>query len=65
MLGRTVTLNGQPRTIVGIMPPRFEWHVGDFWIPSTITRAAAGEALPKWFQARLKRGVTISRPRRR
>ena len=39
MVGRTVTLDGQPRTVVGIMPPRFEWHVGDFWIPSPIGRA--------------------------
>jgi putative ABC transport system permease protein len=60
MVGRTVTLDGQPRTVIGIMPPRFEWHVGDFWIPSPTTRAAAGlDAMPKWFQARLRRGVTI------
>jgi putative ABC transport system permease protein len=60
MLGRTVTLDGQPRTIVGIMPPRFEWHVGDFWIPSPVVRGATGnDGLPKWFQARLKRGVAI------
>jgi predicted permease len=60
MVGRTVTLNGEPRTIVGIMPPRFEWHVGDFWIPSPISRvAAAGEPPEKWFQARLRRGVTV------
>src|SRR5204863_4098834 len=62
MVGRSVTLNGQPRTIVGIMPPRFEWHVGDFWIPSPISRVsvpADGQPTTKWFQARLRRGVTI------
>ena len=60
MVGRTIRLDGEPRTVVGIMPPRFEWHVGDFWIPSPVTRTAAGsDALPRWFQARLRRGVTI------
>ena len=61
MLGRTITLNGVPRTVVGIMPPRFEWHVGDFWIPSPISRAAmpADQPATRWFQARLRRGVTI------
>jgi predicted permease len=57
MLGRTIGLNGEPRTVIGIMPPRFEWHVGDFWVPSPITRDA--NSPPKWFQARLRRGVTI------
>jgi predicted permease len=61
MVGRTVTLNGEPRTIVGIMPPRFEWHVGDFWIPSPVSRVASPGDQPttKWFQARLRRGVTV------
>ena len=61
MVGRSITLNGVPRTIVGIMPPRFEWHVGDFWIPSPISRASMPGDQPtsRWFQARLRRGVTI------
>ena len=60
MVGRTVTLDGQPRTVVGIMPPRFEWHVGDFWIPSPISTVSVdGQPTTKWFQARLRRGVTI------
>jgi putative ABC transport system permease protein len=33
-LGRTLRLNGQPRTIVGVMPPRFGWYGNDgFWLP--------------------------------
>jgi putative ABC transport system permease protein len=61
MVGRTITLDGQPRTVIGIMPPRFEWHVGDFWIPSPVTRGTTDGQPPlsKWFQARLRRGVTI------
>jgi predicted permease len=60
MVGRSITLNGEPRTIVGIMPPRFEWHVGDFWIPSAISRGMPNaDRTSRWFQARLRRGVTI------
>ena len=33
-LGRTLQLNGQPHTIVGVMPPRFGWYGNDaFWLP--------------------------------
>ena len=33
-LGRTLTLNGQPHTIIGVMPPRFGWYGSDsFWLP--------------------------------
>jgi len=28
IIGKTVRLDGKPCTIIGIMPPRFEWHVG-------------------------------------
>ena len=33
-IGRTLRLNGEPRTIVGVMPPRFGWY-GDqgVWLP--------------------------------
>jgi predicted permease len=60
MVGRTVTLNDTPRTVIGIMPRRFEWHVADFWIPAPIDRAAPATApnRVRWFQARLRPGVT-------
>jgi putative ABC transport system permease protein len=33
-LGRTLQLNGNPHTIVGVMPPRFGWYGNDgFWLP--------------------------------
>jgi putative ABC transport system permease protein len=61
MLGRTITLNDTPRTIIGIMPPRFEWHVADFWIPGPLNQAlpATDPSRARWFQARLRPGVTI------
>ena len=38
-IGRTLRLNGVPRTIVGVMPPRFGWYGNDgFWLPLSPTR---------------------------
>lgn len=60
VLGRTVLLNGDPRTIVGVMPPRFEWNVADFWIPSAIRRGEPNAAQTfRTFQAHLRPGVSV------
>jgi putative ABC transport system permease protein len=61
VVGRTLVLNGQPRTVIGIMPPRFEWHVADLWIPGALNRTDDPNApqSSRWFQARLRRGVTV------
>ncbi|MGB6611987.1 MAG: ABC transporter permease, partial [Acidobacteriaceae bacterium] len=33
-IGRTVTLDDVPRTIIGVMPPRFGWWTNEaFWLP--------------------------------
>jgi predicted permease len=33
-VGRTLRLNSQPHTVVGVMPPRFGWYGNDgFWLP--------------------------------
>jgi predicted permease len=61
VVGRSIVLNGQARTIIGIMPPRFEWNIADLWIPlvlhptdeSRLTRSYAA------FQAKLRPGVSI------
>jgi putative ABC transport system permease protein len=38
-VGRTLILNGQPHTIIGVMPPRFGWYGNDaFWLPLTPSR---------------------------
>jgi predicted permease len=38
-IGRTLTLNGQPHTIIGVMPPRFGWYGNDgFWLPLSPAR---------------------------
>jgi predicted permease len=59
MLGRTVLFDGQPCTVIGIMPRRFEWHVGDFWVPTPIARDSRDPVNTRWFQARLRPGVTV------
>ena len=60
VLGRTVLLNGTPWTIVGVMPPRFEWNVADFWVPTALGRGDPNAATTfRTFQAHLRRGVTV------
>ncbi len=56
IVGRTIVLNGEPRTIVGVMPPRFTWHAGEVWIPQKIDRGDRTSV--RNFQARVKPGVT-------
>ncbi len=61
MVGRTIALNGEPYTIVGIMPPRFEWNVGDLWAPRPLSRAEGTSTRNvRWFQAHLRPGVTTA-----
>jgi len=40
LLGATLTLNGQPRTLVGIMPPRFRYFGVAVYFPLGLTRNA-------------------------
>jgi len=60
ILNRTFVLNGTPRTLVGIMPPRFAWYDADLYIPVKLMRGAqaGGAGFPDWFfVGRLKPGV--------
>ncbi len=60
VLGRTFVLNAKPRTLVGIMPPRFTWWGADLWIPAALDRSDP-EARQRYFvmHGRLKPGLTI------
>ena len=54
IVNQIYTLNGVPRTLVGIMPPRFGWGDGDMYIPDKPNRAASTQefagAFPRyWF----------------
>jgi putative ABC transport system permease protein len=58
VLNKTFVLNGTPRTLVGIMPPRFGWYAADAFIPAKLTRDT--KELQYWFMlGRLKPGVSI------
>ena len=60
ILGRTLILSGHPRTVVGVMPPRFRWQRADLWIPETFT--SGGEIGQEHYVssvAHLKPGVSI------
>ncbi len=67
VLGTTLIINGVPRTLIAIMPPRFLLLGADIWIPMKITPdldgaamgAPPGEPLYVWTVARLKPGVTL------
>ena len=63
IINQTFVLNGTPRTLIGIMPPRFGWGGADLWIPdkpSHATGISVAGAFPRfWFLlGHLKENVT-------
>ncbi|MGA8027298.1 MAG: ABC transporter permease, partial [Bryobacteraceae bacterium] len=74
MVGRTVTLDGQPYTVVGVMPPWFRLPIvsvsnedvrNDVWIP---VKPARDEQRRRYYEiyaayARLKPGVAVDQAR--
>ena len=59
VLGSTLTLNGRPRTIVGIMPPRFMFRGADVYLPTLYREGETPEGVNSiWVTARRKAGVT-------
>jgi putative ABC transport system permease protein len=68
-VNRTIQLNGEPITVVGVMPPAFKLHVraGSFvseptelWMPHMFSEAARQRRGRSWMSiARLKPGVTM------
>jgi putative ABC transport system permease protein len=64
ILGNTFFLNGKPRTLVGIMPQRFNGYNASLWLPLGLSPGADGSVFPTkdadviWALARLKKGVS-------
>jgi len=57
-VGRTITLNGRIYTIIGVMPPLFNYPYGsELWVPETFDRDSG--AFGPNVVARLKRGVSL------
>ena len=69
VLGKSFKMNGTPRTLVGIMPPRFQAYSARVWLPLPLRRGAAGTtflgSLPASVFAigRLKDGTTLEAAR--
>jgi len=64
LINKIFVLNGRPRTLIGIMPPRFCWGGADMWIPqkpSSNSTAEGRNGNPLfWFMlGHLKPGVSI------
>jgi len=64
IVGKTFVLNGVPRTLVGIMPPRFRWAWVDAWLPFSLDQneiANNPELKGQWAYVvgRLKPGATV------
>jgi putative ABC transport system permease protein len=65
IVNKTFVLNGESRTLIGIMPPRFGWGNADLWIPAKPSRAATGKVIAGafqqhwWMLGHLKPGVTV------
>src|SRR6267143_4668132 len=65
IVNKTFVLNGESRTLIGIMPPRFGWGGADMWIPGKPSRAAGGRTVAGAFQQRwwmlghLRPGMTV------
>jgi putative ABC transport system permease protein len=68
VLGRSLTLNGEPFTVIGVMPRGFQhpspWTVGeptDIWIPLSLDVLRAGRGENQYVVlGRLKPGVTLT-----
>ena len=63
VVGKTIRLNDRPTTVIGVMPPRFDFphHRVDLWLPLAPTPSLENrQARNLWFAfGRLRQGVTM------
>lgn len=67
IVGRTITLDGAPFVVVGVMPPGFAWPSGrDAWVPLTITADDRQVRRRGWWSVlgRLRPGTTVEAAQR-
>ena len=65
ILGKTYLIDGIRRTLVGIMPPRFQVGGGRLWLPLDLSSAAAASTpvdklVRLWTVGRLKPGLSLA-----
>ena len=67
VVGREITLDGRPRTVIGVMPPAFEFPAGarDVWTPLVLTEASRNDRRNHSVMTvgRLRPGVTLRHAR--
>jgi predicted permease len=56
VVGRTIELNRQPYTILGVLPPRFTWNDADVYVPLAL---APGNPKAMPLMARIKPGLSL------
>jgi putative ABC transport system permease protein len=55
VIGKSFVLNGEPRTLIGVMPPRFDLYDVSLWVPLI---PGSSKAMPE-IVGRLREGVTL------
>ncbi|MDI1251285.1 MAG: ABC transporter permease [Lacunisphaera sp.] len=68
ILGRSVTLDGKPCTVIGVMPPLFKFWAGDLWTPvglqaDTDQMRSRVMRFDSWVVTKPKAGQTIDEVR--
>ena len=67
VLGRIIVVNGRPHTVVGVMPPRFNFpERGEVWVPFGAPKWATEERMARQYAGalgRLRPGVTLQQAR--
>ncbi len=67
IVGKSLTLDDQPYTVIGVAPPRFEYPTGaHFWTPLVPAAGKIAEDPEVWWMSglgRLKRGITVEQAR--
>lgn len=62
LVGKTFVLNGEPRTLVAVMPPRFLLGNDDIWMPNSMSPSdPANTHIYFWMLGRLRPGVTVQK----
>src|SRR5258708_2213434 len=60
VVGQTLEVDDTLRTIVGIMPPRFQFQHASIWLPASLSVSANGRSVRLGLLGRLKPGVSLS-----
>src|SRR5262249_19550043 len=65
IVGRSIHINGESYTVLGVMPRRYRWMGGELWIPLQLNLADTDRSHRFLFvTANLRSGVTLEQARR-